>query len=84
MAAKKQTYDEPKAHVACAYEGCRYDAIARVKRPTGWANVCYVHYVHVAQVQADDFCQIHGLDTPQKCREFLKGKKLFKTFAEAA
>jgi hypothetical protein len=84
MAAKKQVYAEPKLYVACAYAGCKDDANMRVKRPTGWANVCYAHYVHVAQVQADDFCQIHGLDTPEKCRKFLVGKKPFKSFSEAA
>lgn len=59
--------------IDCAHQGCGSHAIARVRAPTGWANLCLYHYEHQLDGEAREYCLAHGLNTTEKkiahCRE---------------
>lgn len=62
----------PMPHVPCAFENCLHRAMIVVDTPTGKAKLCYDHYeLHYAKV-ARDWCLSRGLDTTDKCRQFVK------------
>lgn len=68
--------------INCAFEGCGYHAVAKVKAPTGWANLCSVHYKNHFHAIAVKNCKSMGLNSTGDCRRWFKenGLKL-KRFA---
>jgi hypothetical protein len=58
--------------IACAFIGCKTPAVVRLKKPTGWANMCEFHYSKDNVAEAERFCAERGLDTTAKKIAFCK------------
>ena len=61
------TYEiTPLPYIQCAYQGCPQGARVRVKKPTGWAQLCEHHYAQDNVKESIEYCEKHGLDTTEK------------------
>jgi hypothetical protein len=56
--------------VPCAHEGCPTEALIRIQTPTGWANLCRVHYEQHWSTQALAWCVKMHLTDRQAQREY--------------
>ena len=52
--------------IDCAFHGCMTPAVVRMRKPTGWANMCEYHYANDNLQESRDYCAKHGLDTTEK------------------
>lgn len=52
-------------HIDCAYHGCSTSATVRIRKKTGWANLCVFHYSTDNLQESIDYCKKHGLDTTE-------------------
>src|SRR3990167_5430647 len=76
----------PPPRTNCAHDGCGFHAMAKIKTPTGYANLCSVHYAKFFQDQAEKKCVELGLLTTAQCREWVKKNAggAFKRLQDAA
>lgn len=69
----------PRTLIDCAYDRCDSHAVCRVRKPTGWANLCDFHYSNDNVRESIFYCQKHGLDTTEKriahCRALFKAPR---------
>ena len=63
-----------RERVKCCYDVCNRSAVLKVRTPTGWANLCMIHYDEHHQRQADETCRALGLQTVQQKREWVRRK----------
>lgn len=64
----------PREHVDCAFLPCQRSAVMRLRRPTGWANVCRVHAEGIWQREADGFVAEQGLTSLAAKQEWVRAK----------
>lgn len=58
---------EPRIFRPCAHMTCGREAIAAIKAPTGWAHVCYEHYLEHQTREAVAWNQARGIVTTEDC-----------------
>lgn len=72
MARKTETAkavaDEPRPFRFCAHMGCGTEALIAQKTPTGWANLCYPHYLDYHTAEARKSNEANGIYTTEQCR----------------
>lgn len=56
------TYEtKPLPYIQCAYQGCPNGATVRVRKPTGWAQMCEGHYANDNLRESKDYCLKNAL-----------------------
>ena len=76
MAAKKQVSEGYQPPLECAYAGCARNALVHVQMPTGWANVCAVHYDRIHLERCHETCRKLGLETVEQKRDWVRRNPL--------
>lgn len=75
MAGRNRVLQRPASDsVSCAYDLCALPALACMRKPTGWANVCRMHYDFEAEREGELFCDAQGLKSTADKRAWVAKK----------
>lgn len=63
--------------IDCAHEGCQRTAICREQTPTGWANLCYSHWIAHGKAEQKKWREDRGIFTKQQLKDYIGTGKVF-------